>query len=92
MTMNLTVEKSQSASVAHGRGTDSYRSPARYDIKLDKVVVGKLGCAKMTYMAVADWSVDVINADGSFRRVRTMLRSKKAAIAWIHANAATFIN
>jgi hypothetical protein len=91
--MTLSIKKSQSASVAHGRGNDSYRTPARYDITVDGVVVGKLGCSKMTYMAVADWSVVLVNADGSIgREIRSMLRSKKAAITWIHANADKFIN
>jgi hypothetical protein len=85
------IKKSQAASVAHGRGSDSYRTPARYDIIVDGAVVGKLGGAKQTYMSIADWSVVLVNADGSIgREIRSMLRTKKAAVAWITANVDKF--
>jgi hypothetical protein len=90
--MKIEIKKSQSASVAHGRGSDSYRTPARYDILLDGKLVGKLGGAKQTYMANPDWSVVLVNQDGSIgREIRSMLRSKKAAVAWIESNVEQFI-
>lgn len=89
----VSIRKSRAASVAHGRGRDSYRTPAGYDIVIDNVLRGRLLGKPQRFMSLPEWEVYAMNPDGSnIRSVRPMLKSKQAAIDWINSNISKLIS
>jgi hypothetical protein len=83
---SVEVVKSQAASVAHGRGQDSYRKSARYDVKIGGQVRGKIWADKAGYMEKPMWNIATINPDGSGIRSIHLVKSHEAAVEWVKNN------
>jgi hypothetical protein len=86
----IEIKKSQQASVSHGRGSDSYRTPARHDILIDGTLRGKLWGRAQRYMEPARWETATINPDNTGIRTLRSFDTKQKAIDWIHQNPDKF--
>jgi hypothetical protein len=81
----VTITKMRAASVAHGRGSDSYRTPAKYDVLVDGVLRGKLFGRPQRFRDLPKWEVYTVNPDNTGIRWVRLFGKKAAAVEWINA-------
>ena len=86
------ITKSQSASQAHGRGSDSYRTSGKYDAKIDGTIRGRIWADKAGYIEKPLWNIARIDPDGKSNiRPIHITRSHRAAIEWSENNHDKFV-
>jgi len=82
----ITIQKFRGPSQAHGRGSDSYRTPAKYDVLVDGILRGKLFGRPQRFRDLPQWEVYTINPDNTGIQWVRLFRKKADALVWIHAN------
>ena len=65
--MKLTFTRKTKATQAYGRGSDNYYQAASYEIKRGGKVIGYINSPPRSYMAIAEWTACLFDADGVLR-------------------------